>query len=118
MIHNIAEQHLYVKFALDGTKFEHKSGACVYTVGVIADNLSDIGVIGACYGADAYEDLILTAKPFFEGMLKFAEYPFVDTSAGLLHVDVKLGGDLVSVLEIFGLAKASSGHPCPFCCLP
>ena len=112
------EDEIYFKVAADCTKFVHTSGACIYTASIITTKGTDIGVIGAVLGGDAWEDMFLTAKPFFDQLIKLANDPKICTSVGTFAVKVIVGGDMCNLLEMFGLAKASSNHPCYYCILP
>ena len=102
---------LSIKLGIDGTRLVRNVSVCVYSVAVIWSKSSSIGIVGAVTGNDAYEDMMLCAKPFFTQVVAIATNPQVQTSAGLFKFKVKIGGDMSNLLELFGLSKACSSFP-------
>ena len=108
---------IFVKAGIDATRLTTKMSVCMYTVQVISDSSSRTGAVGACVGGDAYEDLILSGRPFFQDVEKLAKNPQIESHGESFSLNVLMGGDMANILEIFGLSKASSRNPCEFCTL-
>ena len=111
------EDEVTIKIGIDGTRLVKGMSACLYSATVITSKGSSIGVIGAIAGGDAWEDMQLCGKPFFNQVFNLAKNPKICTSAGVFNVKIRVGGDMCNILELFGLAKASSSHPCFYCVL-
>ena len=111
------EEPIWVKAGLDGTKLTHRDSVCVFSISAITSLSSVIGIIGATPGSDSYEDMILCGAPFFQQLKDLEANPTIATDAGNFVTNLKLGGDMSNQLDLFGLAKASSGHPCLLCVL-
>ena len=109
---------IWVKVGVDSTKISHNQSVCVYTLSVITCKGSTIGIVGATAGGDSHEDMQLCGPPFFEQLTNFEENPFIETAAGQHRMTLVLGGDMCNLLEMFGLKKACSGHPCIYCVIP
>ena len=112
------DDHVYLKTNIDAAKFMHRSSVCVYSLEIITKKGSQIGAVGACLGGDSYADMSETAKPFFINLKELAKIPFIQTSAGVFHVDVRQGGDMSNTSDLFGIVKPTGKHPCLFCVLP
>ena len=109
---NLAEP-VYIKPGIDATKL-NSSSICIYSIETIS-TATEIGLVGAVVGGDAYEDMQLTAHPFLEQVKDLATTPVINTPIGDIEVKLRVGGDLANILELLGLCKACSKNPCPIC---
>ena len=91
---------------------------CVYTISVITSSSSDIGVVGAVLGGDGHADMSLCGPPFFSQLKQMEAEPILQTSTNQYPYTLMVGGDMSNILEMFGLKKASSHHPCIYCIVP
>ena len=106
------------KWGIDGTRLTNKQSVCVFTVATITPTGSDIGLVGACIGYDAYEDMLIFGGPFFKDVADMERNPEVTTKVGTFNTIARIGGDLSNLYDLFGLKKATSSHPCVVCVLP
>ena len=111
------EDEIYVKPACDALKLTNTKSLCIYSVQVISAG-SEIALVGAVEGGDGYDDMRYSGAPFLNNLKEFAKDPVLKTKVGHVSVKIRVGGDMVNMLEMLGLAKASSNHPCPACILP
>ena len=112
------QEPFWVKFGIDATKISHNQSVCVYTASVITCKGSTIGIVGATVGGDSHEDMRLAGPPFFEQLPDLEQNPFIEIASGRHQMKVVFGGDMCNLLELYGLKKACSGHPCIFCVIP
>ena len=111
------DEDIYLKPASDATKLTNSKSLCIYSVQIISAG-SEIGIVGAVEGGDSYEDMKVSGAPFFEQVKELATNPVLRTKVGDVAVKIRIGGDLVNILEMMGLSKATSNFPCPTCHLP
>ena len=111
-------EEVAVKIGIDGTKLTNKDQLCVYTAATITKTASDIGVVGCVSGGDSSVDMDACAAPFFKNLKELALNPSIITSVGEFPARILCGGDMCNILAQYGLAAASSNHPCPVCIVP
>ena len=110
--------HVWVKGGIDATKYSNRSSATIYSVAAITAKGNRIAAVGACLGGDGYEDVKKSGQPFFNQLHELAKSPFIQSTIGLIHVDIRQGGDWSNCAEIYGLSKPTCHHPCICCTLP
>ena len=108
------EEDVYLKPAADALKLTNTTSLCIYSIQVISRG-SEIGIVGAVSGGDSYEDLKECGGSFFKDLKDLATNPILKTKVGDIPFLIRIGGDLVCLLEMLGLSKASSNYPCAVC---
>ena len=108
------EEEVYLKPAADALKLTNTTALCIHSIQAISRG-SEIGIVGAVSGGDSYEDLKECGGAFFKDLKDLATNPVLKTKVGEIPFLIRIGGDLVFLLELLGLSKATSNYPCAVC---
>ena len=111
------DEPIFVVAGYDAARLTNQQSATIFSVKAISTGTC-IGIVGAVAGGDSYENMAKSATPFLRQVEELALNPVVSTDIGDIPVKIKIGGDLSSTYDLFGLGKAMSNCSCPCCVLP
>ena len=81
-----------LKTSIDATRMTNRDSACVYVLQTISKK-TEISVVGAVKGGDSGADMDLSAGPYFEQLKDLDMNPWIETSFGVVKVQLRGGGE-------------------------
>jgi hypothetical protein len=108
---------ILLKIGGDGTRISKKETGTVYTIAISNEHKPlNIGLTGVVLAKDDYVTMKETAMPLLNECRSVAQILRLESESGFF-VSVKwvLGGDMIWLLDIYGLSKPTANFPCLFC---